>query len=250
MTKHCLGLLLFLLFMLFYDSLEAQSPHNKNKSRIPEKYWSLNLSAGMVLMPDKTASPLLGQRPSVGFQEGFSVNYAFNAKWILYAALGYNYYGNHRPEILDPAAIGIHGEDILEAIFRPFENIKPTLGAGVMYRLKFDRWEVLPTLGLSYTVDDWGRDRKLTLDNGVHLHYRMQGDVPGINWGVNAHYWVSQKGMLQLGLAAEQPLQKPGASAYYLRGEEVVTSEKIKSSAYGRNFYFKIGYGFAFARRY
>jgi hypothetical protein len=250
MPIHCLRTLPFLFLLFAVLSAKAQSLSINNQSRIPQKYGSFNLSAGMIFMPAKTASHLLGQRPSVGFHQGYRFNYAFNKDWLAYGALGINYYRSQRPAILDPTAIGIHAEDILEAIFRPIENIKPTLDAGVMYRLKIKNWEILPALGFSYTVDDWGRDRELTLDNGVHLHYKMQGDVPGIKWGVNAHYWVSKKAMLLLGLQAEQPLQKPNASAIYLRGDDIMKSEKIRSSAYGRNLYFEVGYGFSFARRY
>ena len=229
----------------------AQSPTNKYNNRIPERYWSIDLNAGLIIMPNKTSSALFGTRPTLGFQELFTANYAFNGKWAAYASIGSNYYQNHRPDILSTSYVGLQMEDIIEAIFSPFELIKPTVNAGVMYRIRLNKLEILPKLGLSYTTNDWGRDRMLTIkDNGVHIHYKMSGTVPGMQAGINAHYWVSKKGYLNFGLMAESPLQKPNASATYLRGKEVMTGTRIKSAAYGQNLNVQFGYGFAFARRY
>jgi|GEM_PF-2291273 len=233
-------------------SLAQSHPDDLNRNeRVPAKYWSIDLNAGMVIMPNKTSSELLGKRPTVGFQELFTANYAFNSNWALYGAIGINYYKCQKPAILSPATIGLHKEDILEGLFGSFESLKPTLNTGVMYRISAHKWEILPKLGLSYTTDDWGRDRTIKFkENGVNLHYKMNGTVLGLQTGINGHYWVSKKGYINFGLLAESPLQKPDASATWLRGQEVMSTTRIKSAAYGQNLYIQFGYGFAFARKY
>lgn len=236
----------FLACTLFCAHLSiAQS--RADEKIVTGKYWSVDLGVGMVMMPHSTASSLIGKRPSAGFQQRFGLNYAFATQWAAYAGFGYNYYGNRRPEILDPASIGIHGEDILEGLFGKFENIKPTFDAGMMYRFRVRKWEILPKLGLSYTVNDWGRDRQLTLkENGLKIQYRMKAAVLGMQLGLNSHYWVSQRGYLHFGVLAEHPLQKPYGEATYYRGAEQMTSTKVKSTALGQNLYAQIGYGFVF----
>lgn len=225
----------------------AQDRADDKVQVVADKYWSVDLGIGMILMPHGTSSPLMGKRPALGFQQRFAVNYAFATQWAVYGGFGYNYYGNRRPEILDPARIGIHREDILEGLFGKFENIKPTFDAGMMYRFQMRKWDILPKLGLSYTVNDWGRDRQLTLkENGLKINYRMKAAVPGMQLGLNSHYWVSQKGYLHFSVLAEHPLQKPYGEATYYRGAEQMNRIKVKSAAFGQNLYAQIGYGFAF----
>lgn len=244
------GTILCVVFILLL-SVTAEGQVGETSHRIPEKYWSIELGAGTVFMPGKAHDPLLAERPSVGFHSGVTVGYAFHPRWAAYVELASNLYDNERPAFYDQDVVGLHGEDIIGAIFGAFELIKPTVSTGIMYRLQTNKWEFSPRLGLSYTLNDWDRDRELKLkEENIRVDYQSWGSAVGIKYGLDARYWVSKKGYLLLQLLSESPLQKVEATATYFKGEEIMKTDRARSSALGQNLYFQVGYGFTFARRY
>jgi len=247
--KH-LFLILFFSCSFVFASLPSYAQKEVAESSVADRYWSINLSGGIVLMRNAASSPLLSKRPSLGGQQRFRVHHAFSKKWLWYAGYGANYYSNDRPEILNPAQIGIYKEDIIEGFFGKFESLKLTLDGGIMYRIKTGRWEILPKLGLGYTVNDWGRNREINLeDEDSKLHYQMKGALPNMHLGLNINLWLFPKGYLFIGVDAEQPLQKAWGEAIYTKGDEEVSRNKVRSSRFGQNFNVELGYAFIFGRR-
>lgn len=237
-------------YVFFLSSLPSFAQQGISESDIADRYWSINLSGGIVLMRHAEVSPLLSTRPSLGGQQRFRVHHAFSKKWIWYAGYGANYYSNDRPKILDPIQIGIHKEEVIEGLFGKFETLKLTLDGGIMYRIKTGRWEILPKLGLGYTVNDWGRDREINLkEDGVKLHYRMKGALPSVQAGLNSNLWLFPKGYLFMGLNAEHPLQKAWGKATYTKGDEEISKQQLRSSRFGQNLNIELGYAFVFGRK-
>lgn len=233
-----------------FSTFSSYAQKDVTASYIADRYWSINLSGGIVLMRNAEPSPLLSTRPNLGGQQRFRVQHAFSKKWLWYAGYGVNYYSTDRPAILDPSHIGIHTEDVLEGIFGAFEALKLTLDGGIQYRIPAGRWEILPQLGLGYTVNDWGRDREIDLkDDGIKLHYQLKGALSSMHFGTNIHFWLSPKRYLFFSLDAEHPLQKAWGEAFYTKGGEELSRTKVRSSRFGQNLYLSLGYAFVFGRK-
>jgi len=237
-------------FSFVFSFLPTYAQHETSSAYIADRYWSINLSGGIVLMRHASTSPLLSTRPNLGAQQHFRVQHAFSKKWLWYAGYGANYYSTERPAILDPSHIGIHKEDVVEGIFGAFEALKLTLDGGIQYRIQAGRWEILPQLGLGYTVNDWGRDREIDLkEEGTTLHYQMKGALLNMQAGLNGHFWLFRKGYLFMGITAEHPLQKAWGEAIYTKGEEEISRNKVRSARFGQNLNVELGYAFVFGRR-
>ena len=245
MNKFYISLLTTSISIFSASLLKAQIV-NKNFEK-PGKYWSVELEAGLELMSSTPNNPLISQRPSSGFQPHINFAYHFSKKWGVYAGYGFNAYDTQRPTILDPDKVSIDGNDLLEDLFGRFKKFKPTINAGILYSIHFNRFELLPNLGLAYTVNDWGRDRQLTIKaNNTKLHYTMKGAVSSLQLGINLNYWVAKSSYIHFGVLAESPIQKPYGKAIYLRGAEPMKTEIFKSSTFGQNLFIKLGYGFTF----
>ena len=240
-------ILLFSTCIYFPRLLKAQTASHDTK--IPEKYWSIDLTAGLALLSSSPESPLTSQRPSTGFQSQIHATYHFSKRWGVYAGYGLNAYDTKRPSILDPSKVKLGANDVIEGIFGRFKKFKPTINAGVLYCMPIKHFEFLPSLGLAYTVNDWGRNRQLTIkENNTQIHYTMKGAVPSIELGANLHYWASKRSYIHLGVLAEQPLEKPYGKAVYLRGADPMRTELFKSASLAQNLFIQLGYGFAFGK--
>lgn len=201
------------------------------------KQWKLDIMAGANIdFPHTSCNPaasLLSNRDRCVPVWNLRLSHLFAPRFGWYADLKIRFYDEHYDNT------GTF-EDIMTALaksaFAPVAYIRPSLNAGMLYRIESRHWHCYPRLGMGINL----KNRRETDGKGYHTY--SNGTALCAEAGISAHYMLSQRMSLLLDVSYQQPVTKAKASVTRT-ADDVTTKSEYRTSTFGRELSISAGIG-------
>jgi len=218
---------------------------------LPEKYLQFELTTGanfdLMYRGSDRKYDLLSTKPSTVPAVGMKLTHYFARKWGWYTQLQFNFYNSKRAKGIGSYTAGEFVEDLAKALLAPAFLTRPSIDAGVVYRIETVRWRLHPQVGfgwLSYLEPRSMEKRKTVNQEEISIKYKQSANPMVANVGLSLNYFFSDRLYLLLNANFQQPLQKSWAEMTYFTND--IESKKVKQQSItaGRNINFHAGVGF------
>lgn len=225
--------------------------------RVPDRYWAIDLKGGLNIdlysgRSDVNAD-LMSSRKNSAFVGSWHVRQLFSDRWGWYAGFGAIGFQEEKSDyILDNKLY--NGSDALaETIGSVFLYPKYFVDAGMLYRLKRKRWELLPHAGLGAHYYFYQEDREKERDGAAGIvqryTYHQKSGFVALHLGIGTNYFVTERSYLSFGIDVQQPLNAMNATYTYAENGHEISRVTYKSAGIGCNLNLTVGYGFVFGRK-
>lgn len=217
-----------------------------------DSYFKFDFSVGPNIDFPPSRQPehagLLSSRPKTAPSFQFKASYLFSSKLGAYTSLRLDFYDEKQTQLYDAGVISDLLEGIFAETFRPISSVKPSVDAGLMYRIEGRRWSMYPSIGIGHATYAAERQssRSHTNDDrqSVRVTYQQDASFVIATAGLSANYFISPKSFFTVHTKYQQPLQPATASIIKEIDNVQVEEQRYSSRQVGRNVYIGLGYGF------
>ncbi|NDV55264.1 hypothetical protein D0T51_05905 [Parabacteroides sp. 52] len=249
-------LFLFLLYCSFSYSQNGKEVNVKNVYSY-EKAWLFHISSGVNIdLPSSTSnslSQLLGSRADIAPVLGVRLTHLFSKRIGWYADLQMSFYKEKKSPYLNTSHLGDLGEALVDKLFWPVSTMRPSIHAGVLYRIEQKKWNLYPAIGWGYGcyLPDRKSERGKKNENGdqENVLYKQNASFFFLNLGLSAHYFISPNTYLSLNANFQQPLQKSSAYLIYSSSEKAPQKLSYQTTTAGRNLNICLGLGIVLGKK-